>query len=130
MTLTGKLLNSDATLNFFKEVGSVDFIPGANLSLVIQIFNPEAGIRYVLPSTAVVTFEFQQNSEESLEKTATYLDARDRSLVVVALTQAESENLTGGNLTFTVDLLGDATQIAKGYIQNALRRITAGESCC
>jgi len=129
MTLTGKMLNSEAELNSFKEVGSVDFMPGANLKIVFMLFNPQEGIRYVPGAAAEVKVTLPTANGE-LEKDASFLDAGDRSLIELELSQAETEELTGGNLTFIVDELGDGSVITKGYIQLALRRMTAGESCC
>lgn len=129
MTLTGKILNSEAELNSFKLVGSVDFMPGADLTLKFMLFNPEEALRYIPGAAAVVKVTLPTINGE-LEKTASFLDAGDRSLIVLELSQAETEDLTGGNLTFEIDELGDGSVISKGYISAALRRITAGEACC
>lgn len=129
MTFTGKMLNSTASLNSFSEVGSVDFIPDSDLTLVFQIFNPEAGIRYVPAAAAVVTVTFP-TIDDSIDLPGAFIDQGDRSLIKVEITADQSVDLTGGNITFTIDELGDGTKISKGYIQSALRRITTGEPCC
>lgn len=128
MTLSGKMLNTNATLNSFKVVGSIDFIPGSNLKLNIMIFNPEESIRYIPPSTVIPTFTFP-GIDADVVKIATFL-ADDRSIMTVNLTQAETEQLTGGNFTFVLDELGDGTQLSEGYVSLGLRRITNGEPCC
>lgn len=129
MTFTGKILNSDAELNSYKEIGSLDFMPGSDIKLVMMLFNSQEGLRYVPGEAAIITLFIPSNTSD-LEKTATFLDSGDRSLIYVDLSQAETEDLTGGNLTFSVDELGDGSIIHRGYASLALRRITAGEPCC
>lgn len=130
MIFTGKLLNSEASLNSFRILGNAEFMPGTDLLLAIQLFNSELGIRYVLPSTAIISVEVQQNNSDPLVKTASFIDAGDRSLFSVAFSQAETTEMSGGNILFTIDVLGDGTLVYKGYIVNALSRNTTGSPCC
>ncbi len=129
MVLQAKLINSEAALNNFMFIQEAEFVPGGELTVAMALWNSELKIRYVPAATAVVKFTFP-TTNASIEKTATLITADDRSLVKVAFTAEETEDLTGGNFTFEVDVLGNGTQIIKGYVNQGLSRITAGGSCC
>lgn len=122
MALSAKVISSDATLNSFQFIESAQFIPEENLTIAFQIMQPEKGIRYVPPSTAVITFKFNQTDNTVLEKVMTFVDVLDRSLVKCSFTPAETEVLMAGNVTFEIDVLGDGTNIKLGFIYNALSR--------
>lgn len=122
MALTAKILNADATLNFWLVLDSLDFIPGTEVDVKLRIFNPDMQDRYVPPSTTIMTVEFLKSDGTTLSKTMT-LNADDRSIASVTLQEAETEDLIGGNLLFTLDLLGDGSKLMKGVISNGLRTI-------
>jgi len=117
----GKLLNQTATLNDFRYLSTLDFVTGSKINFKAQIFNTELDLRYVLPSTAVVTFMFNQSDGEVLEIAGTPM-TDDRSIIELEIPATETENLIGGNVQFEIDILGDETDIRKGVIQNALSR--------
>lgn len=122
------LLNSQASLNNFKEITSISYVPGENVTIVVRIENAELDIRYIPPAAAVVTLEIINADNTSLTKTATELDAGDRSIWVFNLTAAESAALGGSNILINVDREGDGTDVAKAVIQNALvRNILSGD---
>lgn len=128
--MTAKVLNSDASLNLWKEISTLEFIPGETVVLKLQIFNPNSGLRYIPPATTIMTVTFNNTDGSTLEKTAS-LNADDRSLATINLTPAETEELMGGNILFELDELGDGTVIKKGVIQYALSRVTSvGGDCC
>jgi hypothetical protein len=117
----GKLLNQTATLNDFRYLSTLDFVTGSKINFKAQIFNTELDLRYVLPSTAVVTFMFNQSDGEVLEIAGTPM-TDDRSIIELEIPATETENLIGGNVQLEIDILGDETDIRKGVIQNALSR--------
>lgn len=121
--LIAKILNTQASLNSFKEIHSLDFLVGEAIRLVFQLHDPQTELRFVAPSTAVVKVTFNKTDATTLEKTASFIDAGDRSLCVVTLTSDESEEIMGGNLTFTVDLLGDESDVKRGFMNGALRKV-------
>ena len=120
--LSAKILNSQASLNNFKEVKGVDFKLNDGLSLVFRIRDPELGDRFVPPTTAIVTLIFRNFDATTFTKVATVVDAQDASIQTVTLLPADTTQLYGGNVEFTVDLLGDGSKMLYGTICNALRK--------
>lgn len=124
--LTAKILNSDATLNNFKEIGSLDFIPGTQAELFIRLFNSQLSLRYIPPATAIVKIFIDKSDGTVLEKTMSAL-SDDRSILSTTLEEAETEEILGGNFTLEVDILGDGSNIDKGIVLNGIRKVIIGE---
>lgn len=127
--IKAKLLNSDASLNDFRVVGSVEFIPGENLTIALQIYLSEKGIRYVPPVAATMELTFINSDDTELVKTATVVDADDRSMWNVTLSQAETELLQGQNIEGELDVNGDATLIYKFLLANVIQRVNLAGDC-
>jgi hypothetical protein len=121
--LSGKVLNTAATLNNFKEVKGQDFMLNDAFTLVFRIIDPQLGDRYIPPSTAIITLIFSNFDTTSFVEVATPVDVNDRSMQSVSLATTDTAQLYGGNIPFTVDLLGDGTHILYGVIPNALRKV-------
>ena len=129
--LAGTILNSDAQLNYFVEIKTKQFIPGEQFKLVIRLVNDELGsLRYIPPSTA--TFSVNLNKTDGTILTKTNADITpftdDRSILSILIQESESEELASGSFTFSIDMLGDGTEIKKGIATNALSRTIDG-SC-
>lgn len=124
--IKAKVLNSDAVLNNFKEIGSLEFINGEQKTLNIQLFETELNLRYVPPTTCIVTLTFNKSGGTTLSKVAGVLDSGDRSLRTVTLSEIETATVIGGNVQISLDILGDASEIRKGIILNAMVRIVEG----
>jgi len=124
--LNGQILNSDASLNNFIVTNSKGFIPGEQFDLVVRIFNDELSIRYVPPTTAIIKFTFTNTDGTTLEKTSAPVDALDLSMQKMTIEETESANIIGGNFSFEIDVLGDATQIRKGIVENGLAKFIEG----
>lgn len=123
--LSAIIINEDAELNSFYDIGSLDFVPGSDVTLCLQLTKenkqPE---RYIPPAAAELTLKFLQVDGSELSKSATLIDADDRSLWTLDLTAAETQELVGGNILISLDVLGDASQIELGVIANGLRRVS------
>lgn len=129
--LTGKVLNSNASLNDFRYLQNLEFMVGSKIKFAFRLFDHQLDERHVPPMTAVTTVFFNQTDGTLLEKTATVINEGDRSMLYVDITEDESENLMGGNVTFEVDVLGDGSEIDKGWIQLALSKVTTScGTCC
>lgn len=126
MALSAQILNSDASLNSFRVVGSISFIPGEDISASLRLLDTEENIRYIPPATNITTLKFNKTDGTVLEINPTHL-ADDRSIMQFSLTQAQTEELVGGVISFELDELGDGTQIKKGFLFNALSKLT--EDC-
>lgn len=130
--LSGILINPEATLNNYYPQASIDFLPGTAIQAAFQLTQPSKsyspapwpqGIRFVCPSTAVVTFTLNNADGTTFTVTGAFIDAGDRSLISMSLTAAQTVNLLSGSIQFSIDLLGDGTKIVGGVIQNALHRV-------
>lgn len=128
--LSGKILNSNASLNDFKEVRGVDFSINDSFSLVFRIIDPELEDRFVPPDTAIVTITFNNFDGTTFTKSGPVsgigsiaIDPGDKSMIKVSLAPSDTSQMFGGNLTYTIDLLGDQTEILYGILYNALNKI-------
>ncbi len=126
--LIAKVLNSDATLNHFHEVGSLEFISGEQLDLVVRLWDTQADQRYIPPVTNITTFTLNNSDTSQTNITGAAL-SDDRSIITVVLSEIQTSTLLGGNVNFSLDILGDGTEIRKGIIQNGLARILDGSEC-
>lgn len=103
MILSLQMLNSDATLNNFVDIGTARFVPNYSLDLVMRILQPQkGGLRYVPDAAATFSMDFKLSDGTTINKTPTVLDAGDRSILTVSLTDSETELLIGQNLTVEI----------------------------
>lgn len=112
-----KILNTDATLNNFKDIGSASIYKGSSAEIVMQLFQEERKIRYMPAAGAVITIDLKKSDGSVLIKTFTFpFSPDDRSIIKIALTALEtvdliSQNLVaklveGSNTSFAVAQLG------------------------
>jgi hypothetical protein len=125
--LSGQILNSDALLNNFIVTDSKGFIPGEQFTLIVRLFNEELQLRFVPLVASIVTFTFNKTDGTQLSKVSSGLDSGDRSMRSITISEAESEDLLGGNFSFEVDVDGDGQNIRKGIVQNGLARVVDGD---
>ena len=128
--LGAKLLNESASLNEFSYLDTLEFVPGASIHMVIRLWKTELKDRLIPDGSASVKLTFNKTDGTQLEKTATVVDAGDRSILSVDITDVESEDLVGGNVLVTLDELGDGTKIKKTVIQSALSKIVLDGCAC
>lgn len=122
MALTAKILNPAASLNSFREISAIEFIPGTALVINLQIFDTSENLRRVpVPASPAptLTLIFKNSDGTTLSKAAV-LNTDDRSLAVVSLTASETTLLVGGSIDFDLDEDGTIT---KGVIVNGLQNI-------
>lgn len=120
--LRGKMINYSASLNNFRYIGSVQYFQSDKVTMNFQIWEPQLEMRYIPPSTAIVTLMFNNQDGTTFTKTGSFIDSGDRSLVQVLLSTSDTSQLLDGNVTFTLDLLGDGTQVLRGIIFQALQQ--------
>jgi hypothetical protein len=121
--ILGKMINSAASLNSFNYIGSVDYVLGDAITLNFQLFDPQTKMRFIPPSTAIVKVTFNNMDTSQFSETGSFINALDQSLITVDLPGTSTIQLLDGNLTFTVDLLGDGTEIVRGIIYSALHQV-------
>lgn len=127
--IKAKLLNSGASLNDFFFMDSLDFVPGENLTICIQIFDAQKNIRYIPPLAAELTMTFVNADGDEFDKVAAVVSADDRSMWKVSLSQVETATLAGQNIEISLDVEGDATVILKAVIANGVIRINLAGDC-
>lgn len=127
--IKAKLLNSDASLNDYFYIEAIEFVPGENLTIAIQIFDAQRNIRYIPPLAAAMTMTFIDSNGDDVIKTAAVIDADDRSMWKVSLTQLETETLAGQNIIITLDSEGDQSVILNAFMANVVIRTNLAGDC-
>lgn len=103
MLLTLKVLNEDATLNNWQDMGgSAQIARGADAKLILQLVQAERKIRYIPDVAAVITANFLKSDTTTLAKTATFPFADDRSIIQFSFTAAETALLISQNIIVNV----------------------------
>jgi hypothetical protein len=126
MILTLKVLNSDATLNSFEDIGNYEFVKGSTAILKLQLFQPDKHIRYIPVSGATITMDFQKSDNTVLTKTATYPFADDRSIIQISLTAVETALIISQNLVAKLDETGTITY---AILQGGLQLVSLTQNC-
>ena len=127
--ISATLLNSDAVLNNYITLSSIEYVPGETVILNIKLFNPQLDIRYVPDAAATMTMTFKKSDGTDLIKTATELDTDDRSMWTTTLSGTETLDLASSNIQIDLDTLNDATIIFKTVIRNGLSKILITGDC-
>lgn len=121
--LVASVINSDATLNNFKTIGALDFIPGYGITVVIQLKQPQkAGLRYVAAAGATLAGSFQ-NSDGTFTSVSFTAITGDASLWTADLTALQTTTMVGGNFTF---VLTESAVETKGWVENGLSVVITG----
>lgn len=95
MVLDLKIINKDAQLNNFFEVGSARFVPGFPVKINMRLFNSELKLRHVPSAAATFAITLKNSDGTTISKVPTALDAGDRSLLTMDLTGTETSLLIG-----------------------------------
>jgi hypothetical protein len=128
--LAVQILNDAPQLNSWFKIQSVAYIPGETVKINFQLLDVDSAIRFIPPTTAIVTVGFKKNDGTTLTNTATGLfTADDRSIWQVVLSAADSAVVVGQNMIITVDLLGDASDIQQAIGNNVLSKTLFDGDC-
>lgn len=116
--LSGKVLNSTATLNDFDEIESLEFISGEEITLVIRLTQRQRTdeLRYVPSLGATLTLTLPQTDGTTVD-VAPSVFTDDRSIWSVVLTETDTATLAPGAIELT---LVDGGTTLKGFISNSL----------
>jgi hypothetical protein len=123
---TGKVLNSEATLNQYTSLSAVSFIPGSAFRFVFQMIDDQTGLRHVFPEDAVIKIQINNIEDEKDEFETEAVDEGDRSMRFVDLTEEDTLELNGGNIFYTVTIPGSPDVVYKGYLANPLAKSVEG----
>lgn len=127
MILTLKVLNDDATLNNYQDIGIAQIVRGSDAKVNLQLVQADRKIRYIPDVAAVITADFLNSDGTTLSKTATFPFADDRSIIQLTFTDAETANLIGQNIVVDVQE-GSITSIA--ILQAGLQILSAQQAGC
>src|SRR3970040_755128 len=105
--LKAKLLNSEASLNDYFFIEALEFVPGQNLTIALQLFDGQRNIRFIPPAAAELTLAMIDSEGAEFEVDAELIDADDRSMWKVELSQEQVETLAGQNIVLELDIDGD-----------------------
>lgn len=95
-------INSDATVNKFHNVGSIQFVPGFATNLLFQL-TQASGQRYIPDPGVTFSTELQLSDGSTINKTpALKFPTDDRSIVEIELTDLETETLISQNMIINV----------------------------
>jgi len=127
MILTLKVLNEDASLNNWQDIGSAQIVRGSDAKLILQLFQADRKIRYIPDAAATITMDLLNSDGTTLSKTATFPFADDRSIIQFTLSDAETALLIGQNLVVDVQE-GSNTSIA--VLSMGLQMISTQQAGC
>lgn len=125
--LIASILESDATLNSFTEMSSLEFIPGEQTELVFRLKQSQRldRLRYVAKSTSLMTV-YLPKRDGTIATVAMTAFADDRSIWHTTLQELTTQDIIGGNINFELDLNGDGSVVMKGWIPNGLSLVCTG----
>lgn len=125
--LKAHILDSEATLNNFHVLGSLDIIPGSKFKLVMQLYQPQHPdkLRYMADTGATLAVTLPKTDGTDLTVTMTVMTG-DSSIWTGDVLAADSVDLMGGNFQFT---LTEGSDVTLGIAENAIAVINTG-SCC
>lgn len=126
MILSLKVLNEDAVLNSWIEIGSAKIIRGADAKIVLQLFQPAWRIRYIPDVATVITMDLLKSDGTTLTKTATFPLADDRSIIQFTLSDTETLTLISQNILVKMVLGAD---ISFAMLQQGLQMVSTTSNC-
>ena len=123
--LIATVINSDATLNKFEEIGTLSFIPGYDFTLAIRLKQPQRKdkLRYVAASGATLVATLQKSDSTTLSVTFTAVTG-DSSMWTATVAAADNDLLIGGNFTF---VLTEGVTTTKGFVEQGLEVVITGD---
>ena len=124
----GKVLNTNATTNQYTFISSNTYYPGTKVRTWVQIFDDQLNLRFIPPTTNVVTVYVNKKDGTQLAITAT-INADDRSMFYFDIIATDSDDIYGGNFTFKMDILGTGTDLQWGLVKNGLSTLIDTEDC-
>lgn len=120
-----QIINSDAVLNNFFEIGNATFVPGQPLKINMRIQQTERDLRYVPTAAATFSMTLQTSDPNtSITVTPDFIDQGDRSLVTVSLTGTQTQNLISQGLTLEIT---DGTLSCVAIKQQGLKAVKTGD---
>lgn len=123
-----RVLNSDATLNNFMDVGTANVYKGTDAVVILQLIQPEKkNIRFIPSNSAVITVDLVNADNTVNTKTATIPFADDRSIIQLSLSAADTMTLISQNL---VAKIVDGGLTSYAVLQVGLKMATLASQGC
>jgi len=106
------------------------FVGGEKRTLAIQLLNKYNGKPFLIPALHDVSITLQTDDPLTpLVKTMT-IDATDRSVITVVLTNIETDTLISGSIRIDVVETADATNVMIVIKRNLFRRVRSDADDC
>ncbi len=124
--LSLKVLNSDATLNNFFELGTLQIVRGEDAKIILQLFQSQKKIRYISAAGATITASFLKSDGTTIDKTASLPFADDRSIIQFDLDETETAELISQNIMVDIE---EGAILTKAFLQMGLQVINTSQGC-
>ena len=127
MLLELKVLNSDAILNNFHDIGTARIVRNADSKIILRLIQPDKDfIRYIPASGATFEISLLKSDGTSLVKVPTQPFADDRSVLQLDLTEVETATLISQNLNAKIT---EGSDISFAILQSGLQIINLNTEC-
>lgn len=127
MVFSLQMLNSDATLNDFRDIGTHQIVRGADTTIIMRILQPNKDeIRYIPDAGATFSIDLLKSDDTTLTKVPTQPFADDRSILQLTLTETETLDLISQNLNLQIT---EGSDISYAILQAGLQMITLNSDC-
>lgn len=124
--LTLKVLNSDAQLNSFIDIGSARVARGSDATLILQLIQPDKKIRFIPGASTVITVDLKNSDQTTLTLTASFPFADDRSIIQVLISDTQTLNLISQRL---IAKLVDGADIEFAILDFGLQMVSLTAGC-
>ena len=124
--LTLDIVSKSPQLNAFSISKNQAFASGETVKVIMRLFQPDKGIRYVPSNTAVITIDLKKSDNSVLSKTCAFTFSDDRSIIEFDLTAVESALVIGQNLAVKVT---EGAEVQIALLQYGLTKIITDGSC-
>lgn len=130
MFLRLKIINSDATLNTFFEVGTAQIVPGSDAIIRMQLIQPQKNdLRYIPKASATFEIDLLKSDGTTLTKSLTQpfsASPEDRSILELVLDETETANLITQNLNVKVT---EGSDISFAVVQTGMQIVPLNTQC-
>lgn len=118
MRLGIKILNSDATINSFKQLPMLKIAQGETVNLVFQLVDIDQNLRFIPSPGSTVQVSVPRNPlaipdptfitnritvDYSINRAAVQLFSQDASIWMIPLAATDTKNMTSSNINVTVN---------------------------
>lgn len=120
------MINADASLNSFEDIGNAKFIAGTPANIRMRLIQTERNLRYVPSAAATMSMTLVKSDNTTITVTPTFLDGGDRSLISLDLSAVDTTDLISQNLVLTIT---DGTLICTALLKQGIQSASLNGAC-